>query len=227
MSRTAVRRGARSNAPPSAIVFDWDNTLVDTWAVIHTSLNETLTAMGHAPWRMEETRRRVSRSLRDSFPSLFGDRWEEARDIFYTAFEARHLADLSPLPGAQEILQALQARPVPLFILSNKQGRYLRDEIEHLGWGRYFTAVGGAGDFPVDKPDPGALTALMGLPPGGGGRDIVIIGDTVSDIELANRSDCGAVLFNPNAGARDPKLDEFRVDREIDHLSKTLDLFGL
>ena len=39
---------------PAAIVFDWDNTLVDTWPVIHESLMVTLSAMGHEPWTFEE-----------------------------------------------------------------------------------------------------------------------------------------------------------------------------
>ena len=212
--------------PPSAIVFDWDNTLVDTWSVIHASLNATLAAMGQPTWRLDETKSRVSRSLRDSFPTLFGDRWEEARDIFYAAFEERHLKDLAPLPGAFTVLEALKERPIPLYILSNKQGGYLRAELAHLNWARYFSAVGGAGDFAVDKPDPAALTALMGLEPAQSNRDIWVIGDTHSDIELANRGDCSAVLFNPKPGHSDPTLAALRVDREIDHLAKTLDLLG-
>ncbi|MFT5702654.1 MAG: phosphoglycolate phosphatase [Rickettsiales bacterium] len=27
---------------PKAIIFDWDNTLVDSWSVIHFALNKTM-----------------------------------------------------------------------------------------------------------------------------------------------------------------------------------------
>ena len=64
---------------PRAVVFDWDNTLVDTWPVIHDSMNAALAAMGHAPWSFDETRERVRRSMREAFPEMFGARWEEAR----------------------------------------------------------------------------------------------------------------------------------------------------
>ena len=64
---------------PDAIIFDWDNTLVDTWPVIHAALFETFTAMGHVPWTLEETKARVALSMRESFPKLFGDRWAAAR----------------------------------------------------------------------------------------------------------------------------------------------------
>src|SRR4029079_2421978 len=36
--------------PPRAVLFDWDNTLVDNWATITEAFNATLTAMGHRPW---------------------------------------------------------------------------------------------------------------------------------------------------------------------------------
>ena len=32
-------------APPRAILFDWDNTLVDSWATIHEALNFVMAAM--------------------------------------------------------------------------------------------------------------------------------------------------------------------------------------
>ena len=71
---------------PRAVIFDWDNTLVDSWGCILAAMNTTLKAMGHVEWTMEEAKNRVARSLRDSFPELFGDRWTEARDVFYAAF---------------------------------------------------------------------------------------------------------------------------------------------
>ena len=81
-------------ARPSVIVFDWDNTLVDSWPTIHEALSITLQAMGHEAWRFDETKARVRHSLRDSFPRLFGDRWIKARDIFYDAFERTHIERL-------------------------------------------------------------------------------------------------------------------------------------
>ena len=30
---------------PKAIVFDWDNTLVDTWPIIHMAINQTMQTM--------------------------------------------------------------------------------------------------------------------------------------------------------------------------------------
>ena len=69
--------------PPRAVLFDWDGTLVNSWPVIHESMNRTLETMGYPQWTFEETLQRVRKSLREAFPELFGDRWEAARDVFH------------------------------------------------------------------------------------------------------------------------------------------------
>jgi len=63
---------------PRAILFDWDNTLVDTWVTIHEALNFLMRAMDRPEWSLAETRERVRLSLREAFPLYFGERWEEA-----------------------------------------------------------------------------------------------------------------------------------------------------
>src|SRR5581483_4133747 len=138
---------------PRAVLFDWDNTLVDNWPTIHDALNATFAAMGHPAWSLAETRERVRASLRDSFPNMFGDRWEAARDIFYARFEACHIETLAPLPGAEPLLGELHARGVYLGVVSNKTGAYLRKEAAALGWERHLTRLVGAQDAVRDKPD--------------------------------------------------------------------------
>lgn len=188
---------------PRAILFDWDNTLVDNWPVITAALNETFQAMGHPRrWSVDEARARVVRSLRDSFPPLFGPRWEEARDYFYAAFEARHLEALTPLPGAQDLLVQLSGMQVPAALVSNKTGRFLRAEVAHLGWGGFFIAQIGAQDAERDKPDPAPVHLALagtGIAPG---PDVWFVGDTAADMDCARASGCRAVLVwaDPNDG---------------------------
>lgn len=66
---------------PTVLLFDWDNTLVDSWSVIHAAMNMTLEAMGHPRWSRSEAETRVRASLRDSFPGLFGQRSKDAEKI--------------------------------------------------------------------------------------------------------------------------------------------------
>ncbi len=191
MQRTDLTR-------PSAVVFDWDNTLVDTWPVIHAALSRTFEAMGHDPWSLAETKARVSKSLRDSFPGLFGDRWEEAREVFYATFREIHLEGLGVLSGAETLLQRLKQDGVPMAIVSNKTGSFLRTEVAHLGWTGYFAAVVGAGDAARDKPDPAALRLALAPLKQPIQETVWFIGDSRSDLELAKAARCTGILVHPD-----------------------------
>ena len=190
--------------PPRAVIFDWDNTLIDSWVTIHAALDETFRTMGHVPWTLEETKQRVRYSMRESFPKLFGDKWEHAAKTFYDAFERLHLERLAPVHGAGDMLVALHGRTECLSIVSNKTGRYLRTEVSHLGWDPYFHRVIGAGDAPRDKPaaDP-VFHALDGsaIAPG---PDVWFVGDAGIDMEIAHLTGCVPVLLH---GGSDPDED--------------------
>src|SRR5258708_6118918 len=90
--------------------------------------------IGREGYRLAEPRERVRLSLREAFPAIFGDRWEEARDIYLGRFRAIHLERLTPLPGREAMLRALAEREVFLGVISNKTGELLRREVAQLGW---------------------------------------------------------------------------------------------
>jgi phosphoglycolate phosphatase len=187
-------------AVPRAALFDWDNTLVDNWPTIHDALNATFAAMGHPSWTLAETRERVRASLRDSFPTMFGDRWEAARDIFYARFEARHIETLVPLPGAEALLNSLRDRGVYLGVVSNKTGRYLRKEAAALGWERYLTRLVGAQDATADKPDRAPVDLALEGSGIGAGPAVWFIGDTAMDMRCAHAAGCTSVLVGAAGG---------------------------
>ena len=187
------------NALPKAVLFDWDGTLVDSWPIIHESMNQTLKAMGHAEWTIKETNERVRRSLREAFPALFGDRWEEARDIFYSAYRAVHLERVEKKECAEELIEVLFGLGVHLGVVSNKSGDHLRAESRKLGWDRYFEGrLIGATDARRDKPatDPVYMAlAGSGISPG---SDVWFVGDTWVDIACGRAAKCHTILIGEN-----------------------------
>lgn len=175
---------------PGAVLFDWDNTLVDSFGVIHAALNDALDAFDLPKWSYEEVCERVARSMRDSFPAIFGDRWHEASEVFYASYARRHLEHVSPLPGAAGLLEALRDVPVYLGIVSNKNGEYLRREVRHLGWEHYFGRVVGAADAAEDKPASAPVRLALsgsGVAPGG---HVWFVGDNAIDVACAEGSGC-------------------------------------
>ena len=194
-------------SPPRAILFDWDNTLVDSWATIHEALNFLMRAMDKPEWTLADTKEKVRLSLREAFPLHFGERWEEARDIYLERFRNIHLDRLAPLPGREALLRDLGGQGIFLGVVSNKTGELLRREVARLGWSGYFGSIVGAGDAPADKPacEPVHLAlAASGLP---AGPDVWFVGDTAVDIECARNSGCVGVLLAdampPEAFARE------------------------
>jgi phosphoglycolate phosphatase len=185
---------------PRAILFDWDNTLVESWGVIHEALNLTLAAMGHDHWTREETEKRVRASLRDSFPILFGNRWREAEQVFYNSFAAIHLKHIKALPGAGEMLAHLAGQGLYLGVVSNKRGEYLRREADHLGWTGHFRVLAGAGDAARDKPAIEHVHLALGDV--ACGEDVWLVGDADIDLKCARNAGCMPVLMRPAAPAK-------------------------
>lgn len=193
---------ARSLPPPKAILFDWDGTLIDNWDAILAAINEALEAFGKPVWSRAEAMDRISASQRDSFPKLFGNEWERARDIFYTGFERHHLNVMQVLAGADELLTA--GAGLPMGLVSNKHGKYLRKEVVHLGWQPRFRSVIGATDAPADKPDPAPVR--MALEPIGVplGPEVWFVGDSGTDMATARAAGCTAILVRHEAANPSP-----------------------
>ena len=209
-------------ARPKAILFDWDNTLVDTWPTIHAAQNVTLRAFGLDEWSLDETRRRVRKSMRDSFPELFGDRWEEAGKVFYRHFNAIHLDMLRPSPGAERMLEELRAAGLYLGVVS-KLGDVLRREVTHLGWDAHFGRLVGAFDAERDKP--ASEPVKMALQGTGieQGAEVWFAGDTNIDLECAANAGCVPVLIREIA----PHSTEFEPFPPLWHFPNCLALSKL
>lgn len=183
---------------PAAILWDWDNTLVDGWAAIEAGLNAAFRAFAMPEWDRAQVLGNVRKSLRESFPPLFGADWERARDIFYAEVRARHLAVLAPMPGAAAALAAA-GRVAPQAVVSNKQGPLLRAEAAHLGWEAWFGALVGAGDAARDKPDAAPLLMALARIGIGASEKVWYVGDTALDMQAARAAGCRAVLLGDAA----------------------------
>jgi phosphoglycolate phosphatase len=189
---------------PRAVLFDWDNTLVENWRTIQAALNAALDDAQLPQMDLEQVVFQGRHSARDIFPKLFGEGWQHARSIFYDHLAQNHLAGLSVMPGAPELLDTLVEKGVMLAVVSNKRGDLLRREIDYLGWADKFSRVVGAQDAVADKPDPAPVRLALegsGIAPG---ADVWLVGDTDTDMRAALAAGCWPVLVGP--GPADPEL---------------------
>jgi len=182
-------------AKPRAILFDWDNTLVNTWPTIVECYRNTFTALGQTPWTDAEVRARAHGSLRDAFPGLFGHRAAEAERVFYQTFYRIHLDRLQPLAGASALLARACAAGCYVAVVSNKVGDNLRTELGHLGWNHWISRAVGAKDAKRDKPAPDPIFMALdgtGIAPA---HSVWMVGDSPADLECAHAAGVLPVFF--------------------------------
>ncbi len=190
---------------PKAIIFDWDNTLIDSWTVILDALNFTFLSFGKKPWSLNQAKKKVRKSLRDSFPELFGKNWEEAAEIFYKRFEDIHISNLKPMNGAQKMLSQLLEQNIFMGVVSNKNGTLLRKEVCHLGWEKYFRSLVGASDAIRDKPSTEPVNLALSNYKYKNDNNIWFVGDSDIDMECAIKSKLIPILLRK----RLPETREF------------------
>ena len=180
---------------PNAVLFDWDSTLVDNWPGVTAAMNAALSAFGLTIWTETEMRARAKRSMRENFPVIFGPDWERAHDIFYAAFEERHLDGLRTMPGAEDLITELRDRSIMLGVVSNKNGDFLRAEARRLGWEEYFYRIVGATDAARDKPARDPVDLALAGSDHEPGDTVWFVGDSLVDLQCGLASGCIPVLL--------------------------------
>lgn len=187
---------------PDAFIFDWDNTLVDSWDAIEVAMNHTLAHLGRPSWTRAEIKKNCTRAARVSFPEWFLDRSQEATDVYYAKFREVQMLNLKPMPGAEKLLLWLHERGIPNFVVSNKKNVFLHDEVKTIGFAKYFIAVAGSLDAPIDKPAREHVDFV--LQKGGlrAHKDIWFVGDSPIDVLCAQNANCTPVLLGEESEAK-------------------------
>lgn len=209
---------------PQAFIFDWDNTLVDSWDMIYEIVNHALKIFRGEIWSMEKIKENTHQSAKDSFPKIFGDKAEEALAELRRYAEENHtryLYSLRCMPGTLDLLTYLKEKKIPCAIVSNKHATRLRIEVEHMELSDYFTAVYGSTDFPYDKPNPypaeRAIEANKIAAP-----YTWFVGDTPADWDCARNSDCQPIAVGDLTYLDDlPKTIFTDLRALLDHLKTT------
>lgn len=203
---------------PEAVLFDWDGTLVDSHPVLAAAMNVTLEHFGRTVWTYKEWEAWLGLSARDAFPKEFGDQWQEAREIYLEAYENLHLHRIKALPGAQQILLSLSKANIPMGVVSNKTGSFLRKEIIHFDWQGYFIASIGSGDSVRDKPAADPIHDALDIISVNPGPKVWFVGDNDVDVACGRASKSTAILVGngfPQSNPDHRVTDLEAVDRLI------------
>lgn len=164
------------------ILWDWDNTLVDTFGAILAAQNVMRQAYNLPLWTKQEAKIAMNSSGRNLIRDLVGEENAlEARKIFLKAY-AENAHEISLKEGAKDVVSQTKEAGFINILASNKAGNILRNEVETLGMTSYFHKIVGAEDFSHDKPSKEFTDfAITGYDV----EEIYSIGDGKADILMA------------------------------------------
>lgn len=187
---------------PKAILFDWDNTLVDTWRTVLDALNVARESVGRTPFTVEEFWQRPHHSMRDTAVELFGEHAVKGEKIFYDFIDKFHLEKIEVQEGAHTLLDDLKKLGLFIGVVSNKDGHHLRKEVTHLGWDSHFHSVIGARDTTADKPSPLPVLAALQNSSIVPSHDVWFVGDSIVDVHCARASGCMPIVVGHGEAAQ-------------------------
>ena len=184
------------------VVFDWDGTLADTYPVISAAYDYTFDKMGLLRIPYDEIKRITSTlQNKDTLGYVFKDRKDEAAKYFYEYIEKCHTERLTPMTGAKELLESCRNSGLNCYLITNKKTKFIAEEMQKLGFDKYFKKVVAAGEYDQDKPHPTACHALFDnkLPEA---DEIAVIGDGEADVKTAATYDrdgkkATCILYDP------------------------------
>jgi HAD superfamily hydrolase (TIGR01549 family) len=203
-----ARRARTPGRLPTAALFDWDGTIVDTLPLIYranvTVLGELGITMSRA-WFREQYSPDWRRGYRElGVPEhLWGrtsERWAE------------EMGRMRPkaLPWARRGLRRLRANGVRLGLVTASTRGVVEPSLERLNMTGLFEVAWFADDVARTKPDPEALVrALAQL--GVDAADTIYVGDTTVDYEMASAA--GAPFAAVAGTTSDAAFREAGVDR--------------
>jgi HAD superfamily hydrolase (TIGR01509 family) len=211
---------------PSAIIFDVDGTLIDTYHLYMESYRRALApVLGYAPPDQELLAGRPG-SERGILRSWVGeDRLDECHADLCRHYEELHgsLAE-GFYEGVREMLAALRSAGIPLGVVTSKGRHAWEVTAGHLDLGE-FAVVVTEDEVKEPKPHPEGLlaaAAALGLAP----ADVAYVGDSTGDLKAGRAAGMavGAALWpKTGPGERDlfleriqPLAPEWTFDRPAD-----------
>lgn len=135
-----------------------------------------------------------------------------------TAAETDSARICTPTPGAHDFLAALHAAGTPVVIVSNNAPEPIHVYLEHHGLTAYVRAVVGRPHLRPDlmKPEPHTVHAALTITETDA-HDAVLIGDSVSDIEVARATGVRSIGY-AKTRKRGTELRDAGADAVVDRM---------
>lgn len=176
-----------------ALAFDLDGTLVDSAPGLAQAIDHALSDLQLPPpglalastWIGNGADVMMTRALTWALGrEPHAEEQRDARALFDKYYAQTVEAGSTLFPQVKATLAALQAKGLPLAIVTNKPTPFVAPLLKSLGIAEYFTQIIGGDDVIVKKPHPAAIFLILGhfgVLPG----QLLFVGDSRNDILAA------------------------------------------
>ena len=194
---------AEKNTPPgplSAVLFDLDDTLIDSFAARVRAVRDAFQQTGLDRINAEGYLRNLrGKQLNEAFVALEEEEGRALKflDLYRGAYWHRDRGTIRLYPAVEEMLRTLHGKGVALGVVTQKGGEFDLDgrnvgawrELEDTGVLDLFSVLVGFEDVTRYKPDPEGINIALerlGIPP----REALLVGDSGADIMVAQAAGC-------------------------------------
>ncbi|MDX8390263.1 MAG: HAD-IA family hydrolase [Mariprofundaceae bacterium] len=185
---------------PKAFIFDLDGTLIDALPDIRANANRALKALGYDfQMTLAETQPHVGGGAQKLASNVLGKPMDHPDTMamyhsFADFYEQYPAEEGKPLPGVIETLDTIQAKGLPMCIVTAKPAKARVQVTKDMGLDPYMTLALSPEDGFAKKPAPDMLLECcraMGV----SSSDTVMVGDTRFDVEAGFAAKCQQVAF--------------------------------
>lgn len=185
------------------LVFDWDGTLIDSAGAIVACIQAACRDLGLPVPHRDRASHVIGLGLNDALahaiPGLPESEYPRVVERYRRHFLERD-PDIPLFPGAKDMLAELGGRGHVLAIATGKSRAGLARALDNTGL-RPFFAGSRCADECASKPAPDMLRELMDEFGVAAGKTLMI-GDTVHDLQMAERAGIRAVAVSHGAHPR-------------------------
>lgn len=186
------------------LIWDWNGTLLDDTRLCAAIINEMLRERGHKPWHLDAHRRAFDFPVLRFYERLGFDLEQESFETLSEVFIGRYQQRVGDCPlhkGAIDLLRLVSGTGCSQSILSASRQDHLDRLIALHGLEGYFVAVNGIDTILAPgKTERGRqwIRELDCDP-----AEVVMVGDTVHDAEVAMAMGCDCLLLASGAHPAD------------------------
>jgi len=205
-------------------LFDLDGTLINSLADITNSINYVAEMYSLDDYDIDTIRKYIGNGARKLIERCFSPYGKSVEDALkkFREYYFKHLLDETYLyDGVVEVLEELINKGVLNILLTNKPSKYTNKIITKLGIKKYFKFVVCPETFNINKPDPVIIDKILQKYKFEN-NDVIIIGDSLIDIDTALNSKIDSCIVSYGFGDKD---DFIKAGYIIDNISQLLDLF--